>query len=87
MFISSHHEIEHSFSNDAQRLVYQNPRRDTKRRLRETMSVPHCSKEHSPFLRPLTPPVTFTLLTIVEITHFSATYLFLYLLHISAHHE
>jgi hypothetical protein len=38
MFISSH-ENEHSFSNEAQRLVYRRLRRRTKRRLRDTRSV------------------------------------------------
>jgi hypothetical protein len=53
MFISSH-EIEQSISNEAQRLVYQKQRRDTKQRLPETRSVPYCSKGTLPSLRPLT---------------------------------
>ena len=57
MFISSH-ENEHSFLNEAQRLVYRRPHRRTKRRLRDTRSVAdsslvHSSTLHSPaFLRP-----------------------------------
>ena len=46
MFISSH-EIEHSFSNEAQRLVYQRLRRRTKRRLRDTRSVADSHLVHS----------------------------------------
>ena len=46
MFISSH-EIEHSFSNEAQRLVYRRLRRRTKRRLRDTRSVPDLHLVHS----------------------------------------
>jgi hypothetical protein len=46
MFISSH-EIEHSFSNEAQRLVYRRLRRRTKRRLRDTRSVADSHLVHS----------------------------------------
>ena len=48
IFIPSH-EIEHSFTNEAQRLTYQKPRRNTRRCPRETRSVPHCSKGTLPF--------------------------------------
>jgi hypothetical protein len=73
MFISSH-ENEHSFSNEAQRLVYQRLCRRTKWRLRNTRSAADSSLVHS---STLIPPHLFTPLTIVEINHFSATHLFL----------
>ena len=72
MFISFH-EIEHSFSNKAQRLVYRRLRRRTKRRLRNTRSVADYSLVHSPVSQP---PHFFTPLTIVKNNHFSATHLF-----------
>ena len=46
MFVSSH-ETEHSFSNEAQRLVYRRLRRRTKRRLRDTRSVADLHLVHS----------------------------------------
>ena len=46
MFVSSH-ETEHSFSNEAQRLVYRRLRRRTKRRLRDTRSVADSHLVHS----------------------------------------
>ncbi len=49
MFISSH-EIEHSISNKPQRLGCQKQRRRTKRRLRNTRSVPHSFQVHFPAL-------------------------------------
>jgi hypothetical protein len=52
MFISSH-EIEHSFSNEAQRLVYRRLRRRTKRRLRDTRSVADLHLVHSSTLTSL----------------------------------
>jgi hypothetical protein len=73
MFILSH-EIEHSFSNKAQRLVYRQLRRRTKRRLRDTRSVAYTSLVHSSVHNP---PPLFTPLAIVKINHFSATHLFL----------
>jgi hypothetical protein len=72
MFISSH-EIEHSFSNKAQRLVYRRLRRRTKRRLRDTRSVADSNLVHS---STLIPPHFSEPFTIVKITHFSATYIF-----------
>jgi hypothetical protein len=72
MFISSH-EIEHSFSNEAQRLVYRQLRRRTKRRLRNTRSVADYTLVHSSVSQP---PHFSAPLTIVKITHFSATYIF-----------
>jgi hypothetical protein len=80
MFISSH-EIEHSFSNEAQRLVYQVFLRRTKRRLRNTRSVPDSFLVHSLVSQPLhfSDP-----LTIVKTTQFSATYIFVKLLLIFA---
>jgi hypothetical protein len=74
MFMSSH-ENEHSFSNEAQRLVYRQLRRRTKRRLRNTRrSVADSSLVHS---STLIPPHFSEPLTIVEINHFSATQFFL----------
>jgi hypothetical protein len=52
MFISNH-EIEHSFSNEAQRLVYRRLRRRTKRRLRDMRSVADSHLVHSSTLIPL----------------------------------
>ena len=78
MFISSH-EIEHSFSNKAQRLVYRRLRHRTKQRLRDTRSVADSSLVHSPSSLP---PHFFSPLTIVKITHFSATYIFIITAHI-----
>ena len=82
MFISSH-EHEHSFSNETQRLVYRRPHRGTKRRLRETRSVPHCSKGTLPSFRPLITVALhfFSQLSILYI--FSATHLFTYTLYFS----
>jgi hypothetical protein len=72
MFISSH-EIEHLFSNEAQRLVYQRLRCRTKRRLCDMRSVPHSFFEHS---STQIPPHFSDLLTIVKFTHFSTIYHF-----------
>ncbi len=52
MFISSH-EIEHSFSNKAQCLVYRQPRRRTKQWLCNTRSVADSSLVHSSAHSPL----------------------------------
>jgi hypothetical protein len=72
MVISSQ-ENEYLFSNEAQRLVYRQLRRRTKRQLRNTTSVADSSLVHSSTLIPL----HFSEhLTIVKITHFSATYIF-----------
>jgi hypothetical protein len=72
MFISSH-EIEHSFSNEAQRLVYRQLRRCTKRRLRNTSSVADSFLVHFSVSQP---PHFYTPLTIVKIIIFGATHLF-----------
>ena len=73
MFISSH-EIEHSFSNKAQRLVYWQSRRPTKQQLRNTRNVADSSQVvHSPSSQP---PHFFTPLTTVKNNHFSAPYIF-----------
>ena len=72
-------EIEHLFSNKAQCLVYRKSRHWMKQLLcnmRSLRSFPHWSLEHSP---PLSPPPFFTLLTIVQFTHFSAAYHFYFL--------
>ena len=66
MFISSH-ENEHSLSNEAQRLVYRQLRRRTKRRLRDTRNVADTFLVHSSVH---ISPDFFTPLTIVKITHF-----------------
>jgi hypothetical protein len=68
MFISSH-EIEHSFSNKAQRLVYQLLRQ----------SVADSSLVHSPSSQR---PHFFTSLTIVKLHIFNATYIFAITAHI-----
>jgi hypothetical protein len=72
MFISSH-EIERSFSNEAQRLLHRQLHRRTKRRLRDTRSVADSYLVHS---SALIPPHFSTPLTIVKINHISATHLF-----------
>ena len=72
IFISSH-EIEHSFSNKAEPLIYQRLRCRTKRRLCNTRCVADSSLVHS---STLIPPHVSEPLTIVKITHFSATYIF-----------
>ena len=76
MFISSH-EIEHSFSNEAQRLVYRQQRRRTKQRHRNTRIVADSYLVHSPSAQP---PHFFTPHTICQNNHFSATHLFLHIL-------
>ncbi len=65
VFISSH-EIEHSFSNKAQRLVYRRLRCRTKRQLRITRSVADSSLVHSSIH---IPPHFFTPLATVKINH------------------
>ena len=52
MFISFL-EFVHWFSNDAQRLVYEKQRSRTLLTVIDMRSVPDCSKEHSPSIRPL----------------------------------
>jgi hypothetical protein len=75
MFISSH-EIEHSFSNEAQRLVYRRLRRRTKRRLRDTRSVAdlhlvHSSALTSPHFSPLFSQLS-KIIILVPLTFFLA---------------
>ncbi len=78
MFISSH-EIEHSLSNKAEPLLYQRLHCRSKRRLCDTRCVADSSLVHSPSSQP---PLFFTSLTIVKITHFSDTYIFVITAHI-----
>ena len=72
MFILSH-EIEHLFSNEAQRLVYRRLRCTTRQELRNVRGVADCSLVHSTSSQP---SLFFTPLTIVKNYHFSATYIF-----------
>ncbi len=70
---SSSHEIEHSFSNEVQCLMYRRLHPCTKRQLCNARSVADCSLVHSPSSQH---PHFFTPLTIVKNNHFSATFSF-----------
>ena len=81
MFILSH-EIENSFSNEAQCLIYQKPSRGMKQHVREMRSVPHCSKEHSPSHGPLNPCLPLLIPLTIVIFHILVPLTFLLTAHI-----